>query len=145
MRSLPPLRSPRVQFPRSPGDRPGVAAEREIEELGSLTRAGIDLGDSEVSQVARGFPRSRGDRPRRGARPGRALVLDVFTDELPAGQARTVATSHLIFARTVQHLNDEALFEEFPELYGWCSDKSAAREPVGMRSIGSSSASKTDL
>ena len=72
-------------------------------------------------------------------------MLDVFTDELPAGQARTVATSHLIFARTVQHLNDEALFEEFPELYGWCSDKSAAREPVGMRSIGSSSASKTDL
>ncbi len=69
-------------------------------------------------------------------------VLDIFTDELPTGEARTVATSYLIFARTVERLHAGALCEELPELYAWCSDESAARELVGMRSIGSSSASK---
>ena len=64
--------------------------------------------------------------------PGERYRLDVFTDELPAGEARTVATSYLTFARTVERLNDEALFEEFPELFDCFSDESEARELVQM-------------
>ena len=64
--------------------------------------------------------------------PGERYRLDVFTDELPAGEERTVATSYLTFARTVERLNDEALFEEFPELYDCFSDESEARELVQM-------------
>ena len=72
-------------------------------------------------------------RRHRGAYgPGERYRRDVFTDELPEGEARTVATSYLTFARTVERLNDEPLFEEFPELFDCSSDESEARELVQM-------------
>ena len=58
--------------------------------------------------------------------PGERYGRDVFTDELPEGEARTVATSYLTFARTVERLNDEALFKEFPELYDCANNEAEA-------------------
>ena len=64
--------------------------------------------------------------------PGERYVLDVFTDELPEGEPRTVATSYLTFARIVDRLNDEALFEEFPQIPECANDEADALELVQM-------------
>jgi hypothetical protein len=41
--------------------------------------------------------------------------LDVFTDALPEGEARTVAESYVRFARGVEALSDERLFDTYPQ------------------------------
>ena len=64
--------------------------------------------------------------------PGEHYRLDVFADELPEGEQRTVPVSYLTFARKVDRLDDEELFEEFPELYECFSDESEARELAQM-------------
>ena len=64
--------------------------------------------------------------------PGERYGRDIFTDELPEGEARTVAMSYLTFARTVERLNDEELFKEFPELYDCASNEAEARELLDM-------------
>ena len=64
--------------------------------------------------------------------PGEHYRLDVFADELPEGEQRTVPVSYLTFARKVDRLDDEDLFEEFPELYECFGDESEAREIAQM-------------
>jgi len=43
--------------------------------------------------------------------------LDIFTQPLPEGEARTVAESYVRFARQLQGIGDEQLFAAYPQLY----------------------------
>lgn len=55
--------------------------------------------------------------------------LDIFTQELSEGEARTVALSYVKFARLIRRLSDDALFNEFPQLHdGYLPDDPAAHQ-----------------
>lgn len=56
--------------------------------------------------------------------PAATYGLDVFEDELPDGEPRTVAVSYVQFAQRVAHLDPDALFLEYPQLEG-CLDPEA--------------------
>ena len=64
--------------------------------------------------------------------PSERYKRDVFVDELHEGEARTVTVSYLTFARTVAQLNDDALFEEFPQLYDCAGNEDEAVELLRM-------------
>ena len=55
---------------------------------------------------------------------------DIFINELPEGEARTVAESYVRFARRVHEAGDEELFDLFPQLFDCIVPSAAAPDRV---------------
>jgi len=59
--------------------------------------------------------------------------LDIFTQTLPIGEARTVAESYVRFARRLKELSDEQYFDEYPQLYDCIDPRELAPHETASR------------
>lgn len=64
---------------------------------------------------------------------GERYGLDIFTQPLPDGEARTVAESYVRFARQLRATAEEQLFGDYPQLYDCLDPRDPAPEETALR------------